>query len=89
MPKELMKHETGENAFFIEVPLTYDKPLPDGYEIAVLPPCTYLYFNGMPFEDQNDFCIAIGIINEAIETYPFERFGWKKSDNAPYLGMGA
>ena len=84
-----MKHETGENAFFIEVPLTYDKPLPDGYEIAVLPPCTYLYFNGMPFEDQNDFCIAIGIINEAIETYPFERFGWKKSDNAPYLGMGA
>ena len=43
----------------------------------------------MPFDDQNDFPIAIGIMNEAIEAYPFERFGWKKSDNAPHLGMGA
>ncbi len=51
--------------------------------------CTYLYFNGMPFEDPNDFSIAIGIVNEAIANYPFERFGWGKSDDAPYLGMGA
>lgn len=43
----------------------------------------------MPFDDQNDFPIAIGILNEAIEAYPFKRFGWKKSDKAPYLGMGA
>lgn len=60
-----------------------------GYEIADLSPCTYLYFSGMPFDDQNDFPIAIGILNEAIEEYPFERFGWRKSDNAPVLGMGA
>jgi hypothetical protein len=69
--------------------LNYSKPIPDGYEISELPPCTYLYFNGMPFEDQNDFPIAIGILNEVIENYPFKRFGWEKSDNAPYLGMGA
>ena len=43
----------------------------------------------MPFKDQNDFPIAIGILNEAIENYPYERLGWKKSDNAPYPGMGA
>ncbi len=89
LPTNLIKPDTNGNAFFVEVPLNYNKPLPDGYEIAELPPCTYLYFNGMPFDDQNDFPIAIGIINEAIETYTFERFGWKKSDNAPYLGMGA
>ena len=103
-------------------------------EIAELPPCTYLYFNGMPFEDQNNvtvttfdtfsfsieltpsfgilynrlflisnnllnsnllledqnnFSIAIEILNEAIENYPFEQFGWKRSDKAPVLGMGA
>lgn len=30
---------------------------------------------------------VIGILNEAIENYPFERFGWEKSDNGPFLGM--
>lgn len=89
LPKFLVQPDTNGQAFFVEVPLTYSKPIPNGYEIAELPPCTYLYFNGMPFEDQNDFPIAIGIVNEAIENYPFERFGWEKSDNAPYLGMGA
>lgn len=84
-----MKPGTSGNAFFVEVPLEYNKPLPDGYEIAELPPCTYLYFNGMPFKDQSDFGIAIGILNEAIENYPFEQFGWKRSDDAPVLGMGA
>lgn len=89
LPASLIKPGTSGNAFFAEVPLNYNKPLPDGYEITELPPCTYLYFNGMPFDDENDFPIAIGIINEAIETYPFERFGWRKSDSAPNLGMGA
>lgn len=89
LPKFLVKPETSGTAFFVEVPIDYNKPIPDEYEIAEIPPCAYLYFNGMPFEDQNDFCEAIEILNEAIETYPFEKFGWNKSDNAPYLGMGA
>ena len=89
LPKELVKPGTGGHGFFVEVPLDYDKPLPDGYEITELPPWTYLYFNGMPYDNPDDFRIAIGILNEAIENYPFERFGWRKSDNAPYIGMGA
>lgn len=89
LPEFLIQPGTNGQAFFVEIPLNYNKPIPDVYEIAELPSCTYLYFNGMPFEDQNDFPIAIGILNEAIENYPFERFGWEKSVNAPYLGMGA
>ena len=89
LPCFLIRSDTGTDAFFVEVPLDYEKPLPEGYEIAELPPCTYLYFNGMPFDNQNDFCIAIGILNEAIASYPFEKFGWKRSENAPFLGMGA
>lgn len=57
--------------------------------LAELPSCAYLYFNGMPYNDPKDYPIAIGILNEAIENYPFERFGWEISDDAPYLGMGA
>lgn len=43
----------------------------------------------MPYDDPNNFPQAIGILNEAIAAYPFEKFGWKRSDNAPLLGMGA
>ena len=89
LPEELIKPGTGGHGFFVEVPLDYDKPLPDGYEIAGLSPCTYLHFNGMPYENPDDFCIAIEILDEAIKNYPFDRFGWKKSCNAPYMGMGA
>jgi len=89
LPKFLIQPDTNGHAFFVEVPLDYYKPVPAGYEIAELPPCTYLYFNGMPYEDPNDFPIAIGIVNEAIKNYPFERFGWEISDDAPFLGMGA
>ncbi|HHV45829.1 MAG TPA: helix-turn-helix transcriptional regulator [Tissierellia bacterium] len=32
---------------------------------------------------------VIGILNDAIENYPFERFGCERSDDAPYLGVGA
>lgn len=89
LPKFLIRPNTNGHAFFVEVPLDYCKPIPNGYEIAELPPCTYLYFNGMPFKDPKDFPVAIGILNEAIANYPFDRFRWEKSDNAPYLGMGA
>jgi hypothetical protein len=43
----------------------------------------------MPYEDENDFCIAIDILNEAIDNYPFERMGWQKSDIAPDMWLGA
>jgi len=89
LPKFLVNPGTNGSAFFVEVPIDYDKQILKGYEIAEIPACTYLYFNGMPFDDQNDFCEAIGILNEAISAYPFEKFGWKQSENAPYLGMGA
>jgi len=89
LPEFLVRPNTNGHAFFVEVPLDYDKPVPECYEIAQLPPCTYLYFCGMPFKDPEDFSIAIEILNEAIENYPYERFGWEISDNAPFLGMGA
>lgn len=89
LPKFLIKPNTRGRAFFVEVPLDYCKSIPDKYEIAELPPCTYLYFNGMPYKDPNDFPIAINIVNEAIKNYPFEQFGWEISDDGPYLCMGA
>lgn len=89
LPKSLIKPGTNGTGFFVEVPIDYNKPIPEEYEVADIPPCTYLYFIGMPYEDSNDFPEAIRIVNEAIAEYPFEKFGFKQSDNGPYLGMGA
>lgn len=89
LPKFLRKPNSPGNAFFVEVPIDYNKPIPEGYEITEIPQCTYLYFTGMPYQDPDDFCIAIDIVNEAIENYPFNQFGWEISEDGPYLGMGA
>ncbi len=89
LPAFLVRPNTHGLAFFVEVPLDYCRTLPAGYEIAELPPCSYLYFTGMPFQNPEDYPVAIGILNEAIRQYPFERFGWKRSEKGPCLGMGA
>jgi len=87
LPESLFAVGTSRNAFFVEVPLEYNKPIPHEYEIAEVPPCTYLCFNGMPYDNSSDFGIAIGIVNEAVKTYPFERFGWRISKDSPYLSV--
>ena len=51
---------TGNTASGVHVPLEYNKPIPEGCEIIELPPCVMLYFQGAPFEDENDFGEAIG-----------------------------
>jgi hypothetical protein len=89
LPDALIESEKGTDAFFVEVPLSFDQAIPAGYEVAILPPATYLYFQGMPFEDTDAFPNAIGVVNEAIEHYPYAKYGWVRSTDAPVLGMGA
>jgi AraC-like DNA-binding protein len=89
LPKSLTLPGSAGGAFMVEVPADYAKPIPDGYEIADIPAATYLYFAGMPYADEDDFGVAIDIVNEAVANYPYQRMGWKRSDAAPQLGLGA
>lgn len=89
LPEFLGRPEAGEFGFFVEVPADYNKPLPEKYEMAELPPCAYLYFTGMPYEDPNDFPEAIGAVAEAARAYPFEKFGWKQCVKGPSMNLGA
>ena len=50
LPQNLIKPDTGNKAAGVEVPANYSKPIPAGYEIIDLPPCTMLYFQGQKFE---------------------------------------
>lgn len=85
-------HENGISkiASGVEVPLDYEKPLPDGYKIAELPECTMLYFQSEPYENPDDFGKYIGQVFKAIGDYDFERYGYVLANNiAPSLNLGA
>ena len=85
-------HENGISkiASGVEVPLDYEKPLPDGYKIAELPECIMLYFQSEPYENPDDFGKYIGQVFKAIENYDFERYGYVLANNvAPSFNMGA
>lgn len=49
-----------------------------------------LYFYGMPFENEQDFGEAIGILSEAIASYDPELYGYRFDDEiAPGFNFGA
>lgn len=90
LPKIYVKNGTSACAAGIEVPVNYNKPLPDGYEMIDLQPCTMLYFNGMPFENEENFCKAVDVVFEAIENYKPELHGYSfANDIAPRFNFGA
>lgn len=90
LPKNIVKDGTSACVSGIEVPQDYNKALPDGYEMFDLPPCTMLYFNGMPYENEEDFCKAINIVFESIENYRPEVYGYAFADDiAPRFNFGA
>lgn len=89
LPKSLVSPGLCCVAAGIEVPEEFDKPLPEGYEMAKLPEGSLLYFKGMPYENEEDFCEAIRIVMEAIENYRPEAYGYRFSDEAPRFNFGA
>jgi len=90
LPRHLIMGGTSAIAAGIEVPADYSKPLPAGYEMLELPPCSMLYFRGMPFENEDDFCKAIDIVFKAIENYKPELYGYGFAEEvAPKFNFGA
>jgi len=90
LPPNLVTPETTDAAVGTEVPLDYNKPIPEGFEIVELPPCTMLYFQGAPFDDPNDFSKAIGILWELMDTYDPTLYGLEYAPElAPYCNFGA
>jgi AraC family transcriptional regulator len=79
LPKNLRKPGTSTYAQGVEVPADYAGGVPDGFEIADLPPCKMMVFQGPPFEDEK-FESAIGEIWEVMKNYKPEIYGFKWAD---------
>ena len=90
LPDYLIVEGMSSTACGIEVPLSYDKPLPSEYKTAELDECIMLYFQSEPYDNPDDFGEYIGKVFRAIENYDFERYGYKTAYNlAPYMNFGA
>jgi len=90
LPLGLMKEGTSSTAAGVEVPADYAKSIPNGYEIIDLKPCKMMYFQGMPFENEEDYGEAIGTIFEAIANYNPMPYGYIFDDGiAPKFNFGA
>jgi len=90
LPKSLVTNGTSDTAAGVEVPVDYSKPVPEGYDVIDLIPCTMLFFNGAPYDIGEDFCIAIDIVWEAVDNYDPEMYGWQAaSELAPRFNFGA
>lgn len=90
LPDFLVNDRISKIATGVEVPIDYNKPLPEGYKVAELTECIMLYFQSEPYENSDDFGNRIGQVFKAIESYNFERYGYQSaSDIAPTLNLGA
>lgn len=90
LPAVLVKEGTSKTAAGIEVPMEYDKELPEGYEIVELEAGTMLYFKSEQFGDEKDFGSAIECVMKSHERYNPKEFGYEYDcENAPVFNFGA
>lgn len=86
----LLKEGTSPVAAGVEVPYDYSAAVPDRYEILELDAGTMMYFQSEPFQNEDDFCLAIDSIFKAIDKYNPIHYGYKYDfGSAPKFNYGA
>lgn len=71
--------QAGKSAYVqgVEVPLDYNKPLPEGFEMITLDEAYYLIFQGEPYEDEElNFMAAISALRKAIKKFNPTVYGY-------------
>lgn len=90
LPQSFVQDGLSSTACGVEVPLDYCKELPDGYKTAVLEPCTMLCFQSEPYENEEDFTVALDCVFKALEKYCPSQYGYEfAKDTAPSFNFGA
>ena len=83
LPKTLIKEGTSEYVQGVELPLSYNNTIPEGFEIIELAPCKMMVFQGAPYEKE-DFMGAISALWESIKNYNPEIYGFQwAAEEAP------
>lgn len=86
LPKHYINPGTSEYVQGVEVSVEYSSEVPEGFDVIELPACSYLMFQGEPFEEA-DFGEAIGQISAAIEKYDPEFLGYQWDAENPKIQL--
>ncbi len=81
LPSRLIPEGTSEYVQGVEVPLDYDKPLPQGFELVELAPCQMMVFQGRPYDDADFEEEVLGLMKVIDEFDPsIYGFAWADED---------
>lgn len=90
LPESLCKTGTTKVAAGVEVPETYQGPIPENCELLELEACDMMYFQTEPFEKEEEFGAAIDSVFRAIDKYPVRDYGYEYDFGvAPKFNFGA
>ena len=79
LPQNLRPAGTSEYVMGVEMPADYNGPVPDGYELADLPACKMMIFQGQPYDDA-EFEQAISDLWAVMKTYNPVIYGFQWAD---------
>ena len=86
LPKAYIKPGTSEYVQGVELPLDYDGPIPEGFDLIELPACTYLMFQGEPFAEE-EYGEAIEQVWQAIDRYDPSAAGYRWDKENPRIQL--
>jgi AraC-like DNA-binding protein len=79
LPQSQIRNGTSKYVQGVELPLDYDKPVPDGYEITEFGSCKMMVFQGPPFDDEQ-FEDAIFDLWEMMKSFDPTLYGYEWAD---------
>ena len=89
LPDCLNREGYGNIASGVELPCDYTSAVPEGCELLELSPCTMLYFQGPPFQTDEEFFRDLGRVFQAVDTYDPSLYGYEWAyDLAPRFNFG-
>lgn len=86
LPKSYRLPGTSEYVQGVEVDVTFDGQIPEGFDVIELPAAKYLMFQGQPFAEE-DYCEAIGAVQAAMDQYDPAVIGYCWGDEHPRIQL--
>lgn len=86
LPEKYRLPNTSEYVQGVEVPFDNESIVPEGFDVIELPAATYLMFQGEPFAEE-DYCEAIGALQDAMEKYEPSVIGYVWDDENPDIQL--
>ncbi|MCB6610784.1 AraC family transcriptional regulator [[Clostridium] symbiosum] len=86
LPHRFIKPGTSEYVQGVEVSYDYDGIVPEGFEVLDLPAAKYMMFQGEPFAEE-DYCVAIDEVKEAIRRYNLSMTGYAWDEENPRIQL--